>query len=395
MILQLLQKQTKLIVGLMSGTSLDGIDAAIVRITGTGLNSKVELIQFESIPYDDGLREKLKEICSENQSDTPSVCGMNFHLGHRFADAVKICVHEADLRMDQIDLVSSHGQTIWHIPVGSSDHPYLVKSTLQIGDLSVIAKETGVITIGDYRTADMAVGGHGAPLTPYGDFILFGHPTKGRIVQNIGGTANCAAIPGNSKPEQVIAYDTGPGNMIVDQAVFELSGGTKSYDVGGQWAAEGTVNDTLLAEMLGHPYFSLKPVKTTGREMFGRAYANEWLSRARSEGMAAADILATFTAFTAYSIADSYRQFIFPLYPIEEVIISGGGAHNCTLMRMLSELLPQQNILTSDQLGVSSDAKEAMAFAIFANNFIHSEPNNLPSATGAANTTIMGKLALP
>lgn len=395
MIVKLLSQPSKLVVGLMSGTSLDGIDVAIVRIEGSGLMSKVELLHYEGIPYDDSLREKLKEICTEDQSDTPSVCAMNFYLGHRFAEAVVKVVRNAGLSMEEIDLISSHGQTIWHIPVSSNASPYQVKSTLQIGDLSVIAKETGIVTVGDYRTADMAVGGQGAPLAPYGDYILFKHPTKGRIVQNIGGIGNCAAIPAAAAPDQVIAFDTGPGNMIMDQAAFALSQGMKSYDVNGEWAAQGTVNSALLADMMAHPYFSLPPVKTTGREQFGKSYSFEWLSRAQAEGMGAADIMATFTAFTAKSIADSYCNFIYTQYPIQEIIVSGGGAHNQTLLRMLSDLLPEQTILTADMLGVSSDAKEAIAFAIFANNFIHGEPNNLPTSTGATRPTVMGKLALP
>jgi anhydro-N-acetylmuramic acid kinase len=395
MIGSLLQKQTKLIVGLMSGTSLDGIDAAIVKIDGAGIESQAELLYFKNFPYEDELREKLKELCTEQHSNTPRVCGMNFYLGERFADAVKKVVRHAGLSLSDIDLISSHGQTIWHIPVSDPQAPFLIKSTLQVGDLSVIAKETGVITIGDYRTADMAVGGQGAPLAPYGDFIMFRHADKGRIVQNIGGIGNCAAIPAAAAPEQVVAFDTGPGNMIIDQAAYELSSGARTFDQGGVWAAEGKVNESLLAEMLKHPYLAMKPVKTTGREMFGKQYATDWIGQAQAESMASADIMATFTAFTAHTIAKSYEDFILPHTKIEEVIISGGGAHNRTLMGMLASLLPKQQVLTSDDIGVSSDAKEAVAFAIFANNYVHGLPNNLPSATGADRPTIMGKLALP
>ncbi|MNI37453.1 Anhydro-N-acetylmuramic acid kinase [compost metagenome] len=251
------------------------------------------------------------------------------------------------------------------------------------------------MTIGDYRTADMAVGGQGAPLTPYGDFIMFRHASKGRIVQNIGGIGNCASIPASAAPEQVIAFDTGPGNMIMDQAAFVLSGGTKTYDHSGEWAAKGIVNESLLQEMLQHPYFKMKPVKTTGREVFGKQYTGLWIDKARAEGLSPEDIMATLTAFTAHTIATSYQDFIFPSSVIHEVIVSGGGAHNRTLMHMLATLLPEQKVLKSDDIGVSSDAKEAVAFAIFGNNYIHGEPNNLPAATGAAHPTIMGKLAFP
>lgn len=395
MIAALLEKPSKLIVGLMSGTSLDGIDAAVVRIEGAGLASRVEMIGFATIPYDDAMREKLKELCSLEQSDAAKVCAMNFYLAGVFADAARHAVAEAGLRLDEIDLIGSHGQTIWHIPVPDPNDVFLVRSTLQLGDISVIAKQTGRPVIGDFRTADIAVGGQGAPLVPYADFILFRDVTKGRIAQNIGGIGNCTAIPAGASPEQVVAFDTGPGNMLIDQAVYTLSQGAASYDKDGAWAARGKADLSFVASMMSHPYFAMKPAKTTGREMFGKAYALDWIGRMRERGLADEDIVATFTAFTAHSIAQSYKEFVLPAMNAEEVIVSGGGAHNRTLMRMIAELLPGQRILASDDLGVSGDAKEAVAFAIFANNFIHGIPNNLPSATGASRPTVMGKLALP
>ncbi|GIP38763.1 anhydro-N-acetylmuramic acid kinase [Paenibacillus sp. J31TS4] len=395
MIGSLSSKPSKLVVGLMSGTSLDGIDAAVVRIDGAGDASRIELVQFATEPYDDALREKLKELCTPDRSGTDRVCAMNFLLGARFADAVRKVVAEAGLALADIDLVASHGQTIWHIPEDDANDPYLVRSTLQIGDLSVIAKETGLPVVGDFRTADMAVGGQGAPLVPYADFILFRDPVRGRIAQNIGGIGNCTAIPAAGRPEEVIAFDTGPGNMLIDQAVYQLSGGRKTYDDGGAWAAEGKADAALLEEMLRHPYFRRPPAKTTGREAFGKAYAAEWLGRAAAVGLSAADTVATFTAFTARSIADGYRDFVFPAMAVQDVIVSGGGMHNATLLRMLAELLPDQTIGRSDAMGISGDAKEAMIFALFANNLIHGIPNNLPAATGASRETVMGKLALP
>lgn len=395
MLAELLNKREKLVVGLMSGTSLDGIDAAIVRIAGAGVGSKAELVAFSALPYEDELRERLKAVCTPDESGTPDVCGMNFYLGQRFADAVRLAVREAGLQLADIDLIASHGQTVWHIPVSDADDKYLVRSTLQIGDISVIAKETGIVTVGDFRTADMAVGGQGAPLVPYADFLLLRDEARGRIAQNIGGIGNCTAIPAVGRPEQAIAFDTGPGNMIIDQAVYELSGGRSSYDAGGGWAAQGRVRADLLAELLDHPYFALPPVKTTGREMFGKAFASAWIAKAQAAGASAADIVATATAFTAHSITDGYKRFVFPLMDIHDVVVSGGGARNATLMRMLAELLPAHRVLASDELGLNSDAKEAIAFALLGNNFLHGIPNNLPSATGAKTDTVMGKLALP
>ncbi|MCR8645528.1 anhydro-N-acetylmuramic acid kinase [Paenibacillus sp. N1-5-1-14] len=388
-------KAERLVVGLMSGTSLDGIDAAIVRLEGKGIRTKAELVHFESYAYEDAFREKLKLLCSPDHSRTPHVCAMNFELGNRFADAVLETVARAGLTMNEIDLVSSHGQTIWHIPSDIQDDPYGTRSTLQIGDISVIAKQTGKPVVGDYRTADMAVGGQGAPLTPYVDYILFRDEEKGRIVQNIGGIGNCASLPAGGAPNEVIAFDTGPGNMIIDQAVYQLSNGSKSYDAGGEWASAGTVQHALLDEMLQHPYFNLQPVKTTGREMFGKQYANDWLARALEINMRPEDIIATFTAFTARSIADSYKQFIFDKQDIHEVLVSGGGAHNVTLMRMLAEYLPNQTVMSSDSYGITGDSKEAVAFAIFGDHYMFGVPNNLPAATGAQIPTVMGKLALP
>lgn len=435
MLANLINQPSKIIVGLMSGTSLDGVDAAVVRIDGQGTESKVGLLHFHSEAYDDGLRERLKEICTIDRSSTADVCSMNFYLGKRFAEAARQAVAAAGLTMDDIDLISSHGQTVWHIPESPPEGAaqpglfvaggeageaalmadaeaydeavkqaaydagiwdrYTVRSTLQIGDLSVLAKETGKLVVGDFRTADMAVGGQGAPLTPYADFILFRDERQGRVVQNIGGIGNCAVLPAAARPEQVVAFDTGPGNMLIDQAVYQLSGGKQSYDAGGEWAAQGQADSGLLEQMLSHPYFRQKPVKTTGRELFGKAYAAEWLEKAASRQLSAADTVATFTAFTAHSIARGYRDFVFPEAAIAEVIISGGGAHNATLLRMLAEELPAQSIRVSDDFGISGDAKEAIAFAILGNNTIHGIPNNLPSSTGAAKPTVMGKLAFP
>ncbi|NOV01567.1 anhydro-N-acetylmuramic acid kinase [Paenibacillus planticolens] len=399
--LRTLLNQTSLTVaGIMSGTSLDGIDVAIVRIDGCGVDAKVRLLHFESFSYEEEVREKLKQLCSIDHSNVALLCGMNFAIAERFAEAVRQTAAAAGMKVEEIDLISTHGQTVWHIPVADEADPYLPKSTLQIGDLSVIAKRTGRPVVGDFRTADMAVGGQGAPLAPYGDFIMFRDAAKGRILQNIGGIGNCTAIPAQgtgaaTDAGDLIAFDTGPGNMIMDQVVYELSEGKLSYDADGAWAARGQVHTELLEEMLAHPYFAQLPPKTTGRELFGKAYTAAWLKAALERGLAHEDIVATATAFTAHSIARAYQDFIFPQYDMAEVIVSGGGARNRTLLGMLQELLPEQAILTSDELGISGDAKEAILFALLGNDWIHGVPNNLPSATGAERPTIMGKLALP
>ncbi|MGG1517128.1 anhydro-N-acetylmuramic acid kinase [Paenibacillus oryzisoli] len=400
MLHQLLEQKSLVVAGLMSGTSLDGIDVAIVRIDGCGMNAKVQPLHFESFSYDEELREKLKALCSVEHSDVAQVCGMNVVMAEKFAEAVLRTAKLAGMKMEEIDLISSHGQTVWHIPVADAAHAYLPKSTLQIGDLSVLAKRTGRPVVGDFRTADMAVGGQGAPLAPYGDLILFRDAVKGRILQNIGGIGNCTAIPAMGDTARVedaelIAFDTGPGNMVLDQVVHELSGGQLAYDADGAWAARGEVQANVLEQMLAHPYFAQLPPKTTGRELFGKAYTLVWLASVQAQGLSPDDIVATATAFTAHSIARAYEAFILPRMEIAEVIVSGGGARNRTLLAMLQALLPQQAITTSDAFGISGDAKEAILFALLGNDWIHGVPNNLPSATGADRPTIMGKLALP
>ncbi|MEK5239367.1 anhydro-N-acetylmuramic acid kinase [Paenibacillus sp. FSL L8-0470] len=388
-------KQKSVVVGLMSGTSLDGIDAAIVSIEGSGLAAKAELLHYSSVPYDDGLRERLKELCTIEHSSVDLVCGMNVYLAERFAEAAIEAVRSAGMELDEIDLISSHGQTVWHIPEAGADDPLLVRSTLQLGDLSVLAKETGRLVVGDFRPGDMAVGGQGAPLAPYGDLILFRHPEKGRLLQNIGGIGNCTALPAAAGPEDVFAFDTGSGNMVIDQTVYLLSGGQMSYDDGGSWAAQGTPDEVLVDQMLQHPYFALKPPKSTGREVFGKAYAEQFVSLARARGLNDADIVATATAFTARTIAEGYVRYVFPVCQIDEVIVSGGGAHNAALLAMLQQQLPEQAVITSSVLGFSDDAKEAIIFALLGNDFMHGVANNLPSATGASRPTVMGKLAFP
>jgi anhydro-N-acetylmuramic acid kinase len=388
-------KAEKIVVGLMSGTSLDGVDAAVVRIRGSGFETNAELIHFLSRPYTPDIRERLKDMCTRERSDAALICGMNFVLAEHFAKAVHEAVEEAGIVLNDIDLVSSHGQTLWHIPESDADDPFLIRSTLQIGDLSVLAKRTGKPVVGDFRTADMAVGGQGAPLTPYGDFILYRSRSKGRIVQNIGGIGNCAVLPVDAKPGDVSAFDTGPGNMVIDQVVYLLSDGRRSYDEGGAWAAEGKTDSGLLEECLDHPYFRQAPPKTTGRELFGKAYAEGFMENAKRRGLRDADIVATATALTAHSIARGYGDFVLPHGSFHEVIVTGGGAHNRMLLKSLGELLPGQRVMNSAALGMNDDAKEAVVFAILGNDFMHGVANNLPSATGASRPTVMGKLALP
>lgn len=388
-------KAEKWVIGLMSGTSLDGVDAALVRLSGCGLDTKVELVHFASRAYDPEIRERLKELCTRERSDVALVCGMNSYLAELFADFALETIAAVGLSKHDIDLIASHGQTIWHIPEADANDPYLVRSTLQIGDLSVLAKRTGILVVGDFRPADMAVGGQGAPLAPYGDFILFRSEEKGRIIQNIGGIGNCAVLPALALPEQVVAFDTGPGNMIIDQVVQTLSEGERMYDEGGAWAAQGEVDVEFVEQRMRHPYFRLSPPKSTGRELFGKSYAEEFIESARARGLRESDIVASATAFTARTIVQGYDDFVFPSYDVRDIIITGGGAHNKTLLQMIADMIPGKCVMNSAALGLNDDAKEAIVFAILGNDFMHGVANNLPSATGADRPVVMGKLALP
>lgn len=388
-------KTEKLVVGLMSGTSLDGVDAAVVRLTGCGLNTKAELVRFDSRVYEPEVRERLKDLCSRDRSDVALVCGMNAYLSELFAEFALETIASAGLPAQTIDLIASHGQTVWHIPEADPADPFLVRSTLQIGDISVMAKRTGIPVVGDFRPADMAVGGQGAPLTPYGDFILFHSREVSRVIQNIGGIGNCAILPANGKPEDVLAFDTGPGNMVIDQVVQALTNGQRLYDDGGAWASKGTASEEMVSELMQHPYFQMLPSKSTGREVFGKAYAMQLIEDARNRGLSDTDIVATATAFTARTIAQGYQEHVLPICDVEEVIVTGGGARNATLLRLLGDMLRGRRVMNSAAMGLNDDAKEAVIFAILGNDFMHGVANNLPSATGAERPVVMGKLALP
>lgn len=374
----------KYIVGLMSGTSLDGIDAALVRITGFGEDTKVQLIDFinEDIPED--IKREVMDCFSVEKSNVELICSVNFKLGYLFAQAAKNVCDKAKFDIKKLDLIGSHGQTVYHIPVGYNN---MVKSTLQIGEPSVIAYETGVTVVSNFRTMDMAAGGQGAPLVPYTEYLLY-RGAKNRALQNIGGIGNVTVIPANCSLEQMYAFDTGPGNMIIDELTKRLKG--QKYDKGGYYASLGNVNEELLNELISIEYINEAPPKTTGREFFGSQFVDKLLSKWGH--LDSNDIIATVTMFTAKSIAVNYRKFVFNQYPIEEVILGGGGSYNNTLVKMLQELLPECKVMIQEDLGFSSDAKEAIAFAVLANETINDMASNVLGATGARERVILGNI---
>lgn len=385
-LVRLAKKKRIRVAGLMSGTSADGVDVAIVDIAGR----HVEVVAFDMQPYPAKLREPIFGLFQPETSRVDDICHMNFVLGEVFATAVLETVKKKRIPLDSIDLIGSHGQTIYHIPQGRRFGRQLVRSTLQIGEPSVIAERTGITTVADFRPRDVAAGGEGAPLVPYTDWVLFADRRKTRAVQNIGGIANVTYLPASGGIEDVLAFDTGPGNMIVDRVVRLATKGRQSYDAGGRMAMRGRVVDRLLGELMRHPYLRRTPPKTTGREAFGVQFTDAAYAKAIERRIAPADIVATVTAFTARSIADAYRRFLPK--PVDEVILCGGGAWNESLVKMLRKELPSAKVAAMDEYGISVDAKEAVSFAILAHETIRGRANNVPSATGARRPAVLGKI---
>ena len=385
---QLAQKPTKKVIGLMSGTSVDGVDAALVEIRGHGLETQVELLAFHSHPFESEVRDRIFNLFQPETSRVDEICQMNFLIGETFADAALAVIREAGSAVGEIDLIGSHGQTVYHLPP-QTGVPY-IPSTLQLGEPAVIAHRTRTPTIANFRVADLAAGGQGAPLVPYVDFLLFRRTDRTVALQNIGGISNVTLIPAGAVGSDVLASDTGPGNMIIDSVMEILTDGEEKYDNAGQFAAQGSVCESLLGEWLGHPFISAHPPKTTGREAFGRQFADQALEGAQTLNLGPADLVATLTAFTAQSIFDYYRRFLFPHHSVNEIYISGGGSHNLTLMQHLKTLFQPIPLLPIDSIGFSSDAKEAIAFAVLANEAVHENPTNLPQVTGASQPMVLG-----
>lgn len=387
-----------LAVGLMSGTSLDGVDAALVDIEGEGFDTKVRLVAFETLPMPDVTCRRVLACCQPGGGTSEEICSLNVELGHLFSEAVGVVCDAAGVDSGGLGFVASHGQTIWHCPVagggpveGGAAGPY--SSTLQIGDPAVIAWDHGVTVVSDFRPADMAAGGQGAPLVPYSELVLYRSEREGVGLLNIGGIGNITVLPAGCDEGEVFAFDTGPGNMMVDGACRRLLG--TPYDVGGAVAASGSIDAKLLDELMAMPYLSERPPKSTGRELFGAQLVARVL--AEHEGLAAADVVATLTAFTAASVADACRRFVEPRIgrSLDRLVVGGGGAHNATLVRGIAERLPPTSVLTQEDLGLSSDAKEAVAFAILGNQTLHGSSSNVPSATGACVPVVLGRITPP
>jgi len=378
-------QEARRVAGLMSGTSADGIDAVLVELRGWGRETRFEVLAFATFGMPAELRAQVLELCGA-VGRVEDLCRVNFALGERFADAALEVIAAAGLQPEAVDLIGSHGQTVRHLPRGEPP------STLQIGEPAVIAARTGIVTIADFRPADVAAGGQGAPLVPLVDYLLFTHAERGRLLLNVGGIANVTALPAAASPDQVRAFDLGPGNMLIDAAVAHFTEGRERFDRNGELAARSRVDEGLLNELMHHEFLRRPPPKSTGREEFGV----EFLARIRSEAdLGEADLVATLTAFTARAIVDGIRSFALSEVRAEELWVGGGGVHNLHLMRLLREGLPELKTGSVEKLGISPDAREALTFAVLANETLMGRAGSLPTATGARRPAVLGKIVLP
>jgi anhydro-N-acetylmuramic acid kinase len=431
-----MQTDNMLVLGLISGTSADAIEVALARISPT----RRELLNHTSVNFPPTLQKEILRVAEQQPISAGELSQLNFRLGEVFAEAVLTACRQFRISPKKIALIGSHGQTIFHQgrPANYLGRP--TASTLQIGEPAIIAARTGITTIADFRPADIALGGQGAPLVPYADYLLYRHPKLGRVCLNLGGIANITVIPANAKPSQVFAFDTGPANMLIDALVQHFTHGRQRFDKDARLARPGRFIPTLLNELMRDPFLKLAPPKSTGREYYGRGYVKKLIALGRRHNAKPADLIRAATIFTALSIVDALNRFVLPKTKIHQLIVSGGGAHNPLIMAQLSAAfrppahlretkirhsgrsgaafsfspapagLPPRgakeslfavvdgrespiDVFPSSELGILGDAKEAFAFALFAYETFHQRPSNLPSATGARGAAILGKIA--
>jgi anhydro-N-acetylmuramic acid kinase len=379
------------VAGIMSGTSADGVDVALVRITPSSHTPKIRLLALHSLAYPAALRKAVLAAMNAPQTSTAELARLNWRLGIAYADAVRAAVKAHPVKLD---LIGCHGQTIYHQARPAAYAGKQFACTWQIGEPALIAHEIGIPVVSNFRPADMAAGGQGAPLVPLLDFVLFAHPKRARVLQNIGGIANLTAIPAGAGAGKLIAFDTGPGNMVIDALMTRLF--QQKFDRCGRTASRGRVIQNVVKNILGQPYFKQHPPKSAGREQFGTAFTAVFLQACRSAGGTPEDAIATATALTAESIVLAYDRFVRPRVrntPVD-FIVSGGGSRNAALMAMLHQHLEPRgcSVMTSDAAGLPSQAKEAVAFALLAWQTWHGLPGNIPSATGASRPVILGEI---
>lgn len=368
------------IVGLMSGTSLDGIDAALIEIEGINQNTSVQLIKHIERSFTKDQQSRILDVLSLSTSNVKKVCDLNVELGHLFAQAVQQVCDEANLPLRQVELIASHGLTVYHNVI---DYPH---STLQLGDPAIIAYETNTTVVSNFRSMDIAAGGQGAPLVPFSETILYRHISRELLLLNIGGIANLTKITDNH--DDIVAFDTGPGNMIIDEWMRVLY--QQPYDKSGTIARSGSIHQPLLEDLREHPFLQQGIPKSTGREQFGQTFAHQMLEKYKT--VAKEDLITTVTMFTALSIVDAIHRLVEPLGLPPIMIVSGGGAKNTFIIEQLSKYLSHMKVATQESYGFSSQAKEAIAFAILGHQTIHGEPSNVPQATGAQEAVVLGNI---
>ncbi|MDJ0845833.1 anhydro-N-acetylmuramic acid kinase [Crocosphaera sp.] len=376
--------------GLMSGTSVDSIDAALVKITEKDLDLTIQFVSGVNYDYPEKVRQTILEVAGGKPLSMEAFAQLDEEIALCFVEAV----NQIKQNYPTIELIGSHGQTVYHRP----PMPQKLGYTLQLGRGAIIANLTGIPTVNNFRVADMAAGGQGAPLVPKIDAYLLAHPQHHRCVQNIGGIGNVTYLPpkqGNHWQDQIMGWDTGPGNVLIDLAVQKLSNGTKTYDKNGEWASLGQPDSDLIEQWLQQDFFQQPPPKSTGRELFGAEYLEQCWQEAQDHHLSESDFLATLTDLTAASIAQSYQQFVE--YPIDEILLCGGGCHNLYLReRIKSHFPPNTMVKTTDEVGLNSDFKEAIAFAVLAYwRYVSKLPGNLPQVTGAKQTKLLGDIHLP
>jgi anhydro-N-acetylmuramic acid kinase len=396
--------RTMLVMGLMSGTSADGIDVALARVGGAPPRLRSELVAHATMPMNAAVRKEVLRIAEGGGCTAGEISQLNFRVGEEFAAAAVAACKKFRVRLAEVELIGSHGQTIFH---QGRAVPFLggkTASTLQIGEPSVIAARTGIPIVGDFRVADMAAGGQGAPLVPYVDYLLLRDERIGRVALNLGGIGNVTVLEGGStessklrrrETHQVMAFDTGPGNMVIDALVAHYTKGRQRFDRNARMARKGRCFNSLLEELLRDPYLESKPPKSTGREYYGREFVEQLLGKAKKSHVRPEDLVRTATVFTALSVVDALNRFVLPRVEIGHVIVSGGGARNPLIMAQLAAALAPIEVMPLSRLGIPEEAKEAYAFALLAYETWNRRTGNLPSATGARKSVVLGKICFP
>lgn len=376
----------------MSGTSLDAIDVAIVRIHGSGVETKFELEAFEEIAFTDEVRDLIRRNSDERTSSVKEICLLDMLLAHLYADAVRATAAQHGIHVDEIDLIGLHGQTIQHLPESETRFGYQLRSTMQIGNGAALAAILSIPVVSDYRIADMALDGQGAPLIPYFDYLFFRSETNDRILLNIGGIANVTILPKKCDAIEVRAFDVGPGNMVIDALTQHYF--AEPFDRDGMRASNGVVHEQFLSRLLEHEFITKSFPKSTGREMFGETFVRKFIEEGeRKYQLSQDDMLATATEFTAACIAKGC-VCAMPDSVSLEVIVSGGGIKNFFLMRSLKKYFLSASISPIDAHGIPSSAKEAICFAVLSNAWLYGNRTNMPSATGARKQTLLGSLSI-